>query len=196
MLATMFRTLLWRHNGRECVSNHQPYDCLLNCLFRRRSKKTSKFHVTGLFAGNSPGTGDIPVLMASYAENVSIWWRHHDQIPRDLVSNNLFHKWFMGSWLKPGENCLWSNFDWNCPVRPQLCSSDAPLLTWINFNPRMDKYMYILYVHLYLHHTPQQWSFGIHFLSHIFVILFSIFLLHNVDFILLVWKQRNEKQIC
>ena len=22
--------LQWRHNGRNCVSNHQPYDCLLN----------------------------------------------------------------------------------------------------------------------------------------------------------------------
>ena len=28
-------------------------------------------------AGNSPGTGEFPAQMASYAENVSIWWRHH-----------------------------------------------------------------------------------------------------------------------
>ena len=48
-------TLLWRHNGHDSVSNHQPYDCLLNRLFRRRSKKTSKLRVTGLCAGNSPG---------------------------------------------------------------------------------------------------------------------------------------------
>ena len=27
--------------------------------------------------GNSPGTGEFPAQMASYAENVSIWWRHH-----------------------------------------------------------------------------------------------------------------------
>ena len=32
-------SLQWRHNGKCGVSNHQPYDCLLNCLFRRRSKK-------------------------------------------------------------------------------------------------------------------------------------------------------------
>ena len=50
--------LRWRHNGRDSVSNHQPHDCLLNRLFRRRSKKTSKRRVTGLCAGNSPGTGD------------------------------------------------------------------------------------------------------------------------------------------
>ena len=46
-------TLQWRHNGRDNVSNHQPHDCLLNRLFRRRSKNTSK-RVTGLCAGNSP----------------------------------------------------------------------------------------------------------------------------------------------
>ena len=67
-----------RYNGRDSVSNHQPHDCLLNRLFRRRSKKTSKLRVTGLCAGNSPGTGEFPAQMASYAENVSIWWRHHD----------------------------------------------------------------------------------------------------------------------
>ena len=71
------RSLHWRHNERDGVSNHQPNDCLLNCLFRRRSKKTSKLRVTGLCAGNSPVTGEFPAQKASYAENVSIWWRHH-----------------------------------------------------------------------------------------------------------------------
>ena len=66
-----------RHNGHDSVSNHQPHDCLLNRLFRRRSKKTSKLCVTGLCAGNSPGTGEFPAQMASHAEYVSIWWRHH-----------------------------------------------------------------------------------------------------------------------
>ena len=70
-------SLRWRHNDHAGVSNHQPHDCLLNRLFRRKSKKTSKLRVTGLCAGNSPGTGEFPAQMASYAENVSIWWRHH-----------------------------------------------------------------------------------------------------------------------
>ena len=42
-------TLQWRHNGLDSLSNHQPHDCLLNHLFRRRSKKTSKLRVTGLW---------------------------------------------------------------------------------------------------------------------------------------------------
>ena len=70
-------SLRWRHNERDCVSNHQPNDCFLNCLFRGRSKKTSKLRVTGLCAGNSPGTGEFPAQMAINAENISIWWRHH-----------------------------------------------------------------------------------------------------------------------
>ena len=70
-------SLRWRHNGRDSVSNHQPRDCLLNRLFRRRSKKTSKLCVTGLCAGNSPGTGEFPAQRASDTEDVSIWWRHH-----------------------------------------------------------------------------------------------------------------------
>ena len=44
----------------RCVSNHQPRGCLLNCLFRRRPKKTSKFRITGLCAGNSPGPMNSP----------------------------------------------------------------------------------------------------------------------------------------
>ena len=49
--------LQWRHNGRDGVSNHH---CLLNRLFRRRSKKTSTLPVTGLYARNSPVTVNSP----------------------------------------------------------------------------------------------------------------------------------------
>ena len=66
----------WRHNGHGSVSNRQPHDCLLNRLFRRRSEKTLKLRVTGLWAGNSSGTSEFPARMTSNAENVSIWWRH------------------------------------------------------------------------------------------------------------------------
>ena len=78
-------SLRWRHNGRDGVSNHQPHDCLPNRFFRRRSRKTSKLRVTGLCAGISPGTGEFPTQMASNAENVSIWWRHHVMVADGLV---------------------------------------------------------------------------------------------------------------
>ena len=71
-------TLQCRYNGHDGVSNHQPHDCLLNRLFRCRSKKTSKLRVAGLCVGNSPGTDEFPAQMASNEENASIWWRHHE----------------------------------------------------------------------------------------------------------------------
>ena len=72
----MALALRWRHNGRDSVSNHQPHDCLLNRLFRRRSNKTSRLRVTGLCAGNSPETGEFPAQMASYDAliTVSLCW--------------------------------------------------------------------------------------------------------------------------
>ena len=88
--------LQWRHNWHDSVSNHQPRDCLLNRLFRRRSKKTSKPRVTGLWGGNSPGTGEFAAQMASYAENVSIWWCHHD--PQDNT-----HRMTSTAWQPQGD---------------------------------------------------------------------------------------------
>ena len=81
-------SLHWRHNGRDSVSNHPPHDCLLNRLFRRRSKKISKLRVTGLCVGNSPETGEFPTQMASNAKNVSTWWRHHAEISLNFADNN------------------------------------------------------------------------------------------------------------
>ena len=67
---------------RDGVSNHQPHDCLLSCLFRRISKKTSKLRVTGLCERNSPVTGEFPAWRTSNAANVCIWWRHHEEVIR------------------------------------------------------------------------------------------------------------------
>ena len=70
-------TLKWRYNERDGVPKHQRPDCLLNRLFRSRSRKTSKLSVSGLCEGNSPMTGEFPAQRASNGENVSIRWRHH-----------------------------------------------------------------------------------------------------------------------
>ena len=53
-------TLQWRHNERDGVSNYRPLDRLPNRLFRRRSKKKSKFRDTGLCEGNPPVDGGFP----------------------------------------------------------------------------------------------------------------------------------------
>ena len=85
--------LQWRHDKHDGVPNHQPHDCLLNHLFGHRWKKTSKLRVTGLCEGNSPVTGEFPTQRASYAENVSIWWRHHGEPVHNA-------SWSLRSWTQ------------------------------------------------------------------------------------------------
>ena len=76
------------HDGHDVVSNHQRLECLLSRLFRRRSKKTSKLYVIGVCV-----TGEFPAQMASNAEDVSIWWRHHDD--KFLYSRGIFCVMFL-----------------------------------------------------------------------------------------------------
>ena len=57
-------------------------------------KKTSKLRVTGFCVGNSPVTGEFPAQRASNADNVSIWWRHHEWL-------EVFHFFIMGAALSP-----------------------------------------------------------------------------------------------
>ena len=98
----MKSSLHWRHNDHDGVSNQQPHGCLLNRLFRRRSKKTSKLRVTGLCVGNSPGpvnsphkgpvtrkifTFDDVIMVFRLCKYVNtavfwpfwLWWHHFDQ---------------------------------------------------------------------------------------------------------------------
>ena len=70
--------LQWRHNEYDDVSNYQHLKCLLNHLYRHKSKKTSKRHISGLCEGNPLMTSGFLSERASNAENVSIWW-HHEQ---------------------------------------------------------------------------------------------------------------------
>ena len=74
-----WKILQWRHNGRGSVSNHQPHHCLLNCLFRRRSKKTSKLRVTGFVRGihrrpvNSPHKWPVTRKMVPFDDVIMHW---------------------------------------------------------------------------------------------------------------------------
>ena len=86
-------SLQWRHNGRDSISNHQHHDCLLIRLLWHRSKKTSKLRVMGHCERKLPGTDKFPAQRASSAENVSIWWRHHDDIEWDML---------LGAWTSLG----------------------------------------------------------------------------------------------
>ena len=65
------------------------------------AKKTSKLRVTSLCVGNSPTTGDFHAQKTSNVENVSIWWRHHENDSRANASLEMqaaqLEAWFMES---------------------------------------------------------------------------------------------------
>ena len=108
-MASTKPTLLWCHNDNDSVSNHQPHDCLLNWLFRHRSKKTSKLCITGLCEGNSLVTSEFPTQRASKAENVSIWWHHHEQNTKAL--DVLYHQIpYVQELIRPNIS------SWNVPI--------------------------------------------------------------------------------
>ena len=75
---TTILTLEWHHNQRDDVSNHRRLECLFNRFLGRISKKTSTLRVTGLCEGNPPVTNRFSSQRASNAENISVWWRHHE----------------------------------------------------------------------------------------------------------------------
>ena len=125
--------LHWRHNARDGVSNHQPHDCLLNRLFRRRSKKTSKLRVTGLCVGISP----VPAQMASNAENVSIWWRH--RALSDITSPALFFApcWLLWTSIKNKYNNWCKASKLIAPALTTIWSQIFKMGSWKNNNPAM-----------------------------------------------------------
>ena len=84
-------------------------------------EKTSKLRVTGLCVGNSPGTGELPAQMASYAENVSFWWRHHGYFWR-LVSAMALYSGLLWVCLYPWREC--QAFAPAQTVQSMMCAND------------------------------------------------------------------------
>ena len=73
------RSLQWRHNKRDGISNHRRFHCLLNWWFMRRSKKTSKFRVTGFVRGihrwpmDSPHKRPVTRKIFPFDDVIMIW---------------------------------------------------------------------------------------------------------------------------
>ena len=137
---TLWWPFRWRHNERDSVSNHQPDDCLLNRLFTRRSKKTSKLRVSSLCAGNSPETGEFPAQRASNAENGSIWWRHHAKCNVQLLRYQGRTMWMFvrieAPWLEivmihPGSYHLYKrDDDYRTTLMEMFLFQVAPVQKW------------------------------------------------------------------
>ena len=81
-------TLQWHHNGHDSVSNHQASYCLVRCLFRRRSTKISKLHVTGLSVACS-----IPCEPIKTAYSKGTGWSISTHGNAVLYVKSSFAKW-------------------------------------------------------------------------------------------------------
>ena len=90
---THTRYTLQCHNGSDGVSNPQPHHCLLNRVFRRWSKKTSKLGVAGICARNSPGTSPHkwPVTRKMSPFDDVIMYVEHQWVIVSLTSPSLSH---------------------------------------------------------------------------------------------------------
>ena len=77
----------WRHNN--VILRTSTGVSIVYWTVCSIAEKQKNIGVNGLWEGNSPVTGDFSTQRASIAENVSIWWRHHD--PRHPVANPLWY---------------------------------------------------------------------------------------------------------
>ena len=81
-------TLQWRFNERDGVSNHQPHDCLLKRLIRRKSKKTPMFRALAFVRGihrspvNSPYKGPVTRKMFPFDDGIM---KHNSHFPFPII---------------------------------------------------------------------------------------------------------------
>ena len=76
-VSVAYVALRWRHNGRDWHLKSPASRLFTQPFIQTQIKENIKALCHWLCAGNSSGTGEFPARMASNAENVSIWWRHH-----------------------------------------------------------------------------------------------------------------------
>ena len=72
----------------QITSLTSVYSTVYSDAHQRKIKAPRHWPLCGEFTG----TGEFPAQRASYAENVSIWWRHHDTIQWYAPHNY----WFSG----------------------------------------------------------------------------------------------------
>ena len=102
-------SLQWRHNVRDSVSSHQPHGCLLNRLFKHRSKRTSKLRVTPRWPVNYPHTGPVTQKMSLF-EDVIMLYRKSCNLPNHFhpYTLQLPHCHHTIMWLS---QCWWSTHE-------------------------------------------------------------------------------------
>ena len=69
-------SLHWRHNDHDSVPNHDLGRLFTQSFIQTQIKENIKAPRHWPLCGEFSRTGEFPAQRASYAENVSTWWRH------------------------------------------------------------------------------------------------------------------------
>ena len=105
---TQFPYIQWRHNEHDGISNHQHLDCLLNRLFRCRSKETLKLCITGhymwIFTRCSQSTPN-----SSISHSIPI---QHDGISNHQRLDCLLNRLFRCKSKKTLQLCITGHYMW------------------------------------------------------------------------------------
>ena len=140
------------HNERDGVSNHQPHHCLLNGLFRYRSKKTSTRHwpLWGIhrWPVNSPHKGPVTRKMFPFDDVIMLGITSVKLCPQYSLmqlSCVAASDWWRGIWQrdpfylsfllsKSTTNMIWFHILWKVfgeiILTPQLCCHDIYKYPW------------------------------------------------------------------
>ena len=132
--------LQWCHNEADDVSNHQPHDCLLKRLFRRRSKETSK-----LWLVNSPQKGPVKQKMLPI-DDVIMLKGNMICVEKSQVTGEF-----------PTQKPVMRNFD----VSFDLCLNKRPLTKWVaakKIPPLSLKYKHGCLTSSWWHHQMETFS--------------------------------------
>ena len=187
-------TLQWRHNERDGVTVHRHLYCLLNRSFRCRSKKTPKLR---LCEGNSSVIGEFHAQRASNAENVSIWWRHHD-IVRDgdpartftvIFSQNQSSEPVFNIWIRVMGPRLMAWYSNTCSSSCSKTREALPKTSPSDFPPSLSnkvtliwrKYEIYLYVPFFLRDTTSRNNEAICWISNYCLNQSRLVLLHKTQ---------------
>ena len=117
-------TLLWHQHYNDVimslmVSEITSLMIIYSAVYSRRSKKTWKLRVSGLCVGNSPVTCEFPTQRVSNAENVSIWWCHHEIsiMASQITGHSTVYKNLLRlSEMKQSKCCISGLFGWESSV--------------------------------------------------------------------------------
>ena len=74
------------HSGNAFGEYHTPHGFLYRIYKWQRHQMKRFSALLARCEGNSPVTGEFRAQRASNAENVYIWWRHHEMV--DMISDH------------------------------------------------------------------------------------------------------------